>query len=76
MGRSAKLDATIGGYVRVRRRDLCSTSAKGSTTYDLVRAEPTVDKPWRRWEVPGETGPGHETVRVDRGRQSLGLFPS
>ena len=47
MGRNAKIDAAIGGYIRIRKRRL-GPSATVSTTYELVRPDPTADNPWHR----------------------------
>jgi hypothetical protein len=48
MGRNAKIDTTIGGYIRIRKRRLCSVGASASTSYELVRPDPTADNPWRK----------------------------
>jgi hypothetical protein len=48
MGRISKIDVAIGGYIRLRKRRLCSASATASTSYELVRLAPTVDKPWHK----------------------------
>jgi hypothetical protein len=48
MGRNAKIDATIGGYIRLHKRRLCTANATASTCYELVRPAPTADKPWQK----------------------------
>jgi hypothetical protein len=48
MGRIAKVDATIGGYIRIRKRRLCGLSATASTSYELVRLDPTAANRWRK----------------------------
>jgi hypothetical protein len=48
MGRHAKIDATIDGYVRTRKRPLWGKRAAASTTFEIVRPEPTADRPQRK----------------------------
>jgi hypothetical protein len=42
MGRNTKIDATVGGYLSTRKRNLRGNGA--STTYDLVLCEVTAGK--------------------------------
>lgn len=44
MGRHAKIDATIGGYNRIRKRSLWGKGAAASTSYELVRPAATADE--------------------------------
>jgi hypothetical protein len=48
MGRKAKIDATIGGHIRARKRSLYSKGATASTSYELVRREPVADDRHKR----------------------------
>src|SRR5215470_17471740 len=45
MGRKFEIDAAIGGNIRTRKRSLHGKGATTSTSYELVCAEPTADKP-------------------------------
>jgi hypothetical protein len=48
MGRKAKIDATIGGQIRRRKRSLYGKGATASTSYELVRRESAADERHKR----------------------------